>query len=65
MTVPVDFAGHPVRLASVHAHPDDEASKGAGTVAHDAAAGIRAAVVCCTGGDEGDMLDPAVRERET
>ncbi len=60
MTVPVDVAGHPLRLVSVHAHPDDEASKGAGTVARYAAEGIRSALVCCTGGEEGEILNPAV-----
>ena len=44
---------------SVHAHPDDEASKGAGTVARYATEGIRAALVCCTGGEEGEILNPA------
>ncbi len=47
-------------LLSVHAHPDDEASKGAGTVAKYAAEGIRGVLVCCTGGEEGDILNPAV-----
>jgi mycothiol S-conjugate amidase len=56
---PVDAGGHPLRLVSVHAHPDDEASKGAGTVARYAAEGIRSALVCCTGGEEGDILNPA------
>jgi mycothiol S-conjugate amidase len=55
----VDGGGHPLGLVSVHAHPDDEASKGAGTVARYAAEGIRAALVCCTGGEEGDILNPA------
>jgi len=55
----VDTDGHPLRLVSVHAHPDDEASKGAGTVARYAAEGIRAALVCCTGGEEGEILNPA------
>jgi mycothiol S-conjugate amidase len=55
-------------LLSVHAHPDDEASKGAGTVAKAAAEGIHTVLVCCTGGEEGDILNPAmdspeVRER--
>src|SRR5258708_6003007 len=52
-------AGNPLCLVSVHAHPDDEASKGAGTVARYAAEGIRAALVCCTGGEEGEILNPA------
>jgi mycothiol S-conjugate amidase len=49
----------PLCLLSVHAHPDDEASKGAGTVAKYAAEGIRGVLVCCTGGEEGDILNPA------
>jgi mycothiol S-conjugate amidase len=57
---PSDVAGNPLCLLSVHAHPDDEASKGAGTVARYAAEGIRSALVCCTGGEEGDILNPAV-----
>jgi mycothiol S-conjugate amidase len=56
---PFDVAGNPLCLVSVHAHPDDEASKGAGTVARYAAEGIRAALVCCTGGEEGEILNPA------
>ena len=58
MTAPLDTAGNPLTLVSVHAHPDDEASKGAGTVARYAAEGIRSALVCCTGGEEGDILNP-------
>lgn len=50
----------PLCLLSVHAHPDDEASKAAGTVGKYAAEGIRGVVVCCTGGEEGDILNPAV-----
>jgi mycothiol S-conjugate amidase len=55
-------------LLAVHAHPDDEASKGAGTVARYHAAGVRTVLVTCTGGEEGDILNPAmdlpdVRER--
>jgi mycothiol S-conjugate amidase len=50
----------PLCLLSVHAHPDDEASKGAGSVAKYAAEGIRGVLVCCTGGEEGDILNPAV-----
>ena len=55
-------------LLSVHAHPDDESSKGAATVHHYAGEGVRCVLVCCTGGEEGDILNPAmdrpeVRER--
>jgi mycothiol S-conjugate amidase len=52
------------RLLSVHAHPDDEASKGAPTVARYAAAGHEAVLVCATGGEEGDILNPAMDRDE-
>jgi mycothiol S-conjugate amidase len=55
----------PLRLLSVHAHPDDEASKGAATVAKYAAENIRGVLVCCTGGEEGEILNPAVDTPET
>jgi mycothiol S-conjugate amidase len=42
-------------LLSVHAHPDDESSKGAGTVARYAAHGVRCVLVSCTGGEAGGM----------
>ncbi|MBK5289728.1 MAG: mycothiol conjugate amidase Mca [Acidimicrobiia bacterium] len=54
----------PLCLLSVHAHPDDEASKGAGTVAKYAAEGVRGVLVCCTGGEEGDILNPAMDTEE-
>ncbi|MHB8245171.1 MAG: mycothiol conjugate amidase Mca [Acidimicrobiales bacterium] len=47
-------------LLTVHAHPDDEASKGPGTVAKYHAAGVRTVLVTCTGGEEGDILNPAM-----
>ena len=47
-------------LLTVHAHPDDEASKGAGTVARYHAQGVHTVLVCCTGGEEGDILNPAM-----
>jgi len=49
-------------LLSVHAHPDDEASKGAPTVAKYHADGVRTVLVCCTGGEEGDLQNPSLRE---
>src|SRR5712691_6417782 len=52
-------------LLQVHAHPDDEASKGAGTTAKYAAEGVRNVLVCCTGGEAGDILNPAVDTPET
>lgn len=50
----------PLCLLSVHAHPDDEASKGAGTIARYHALGVRTVLVTCTGGEEGDILNPEV-----
>jgi mycothiol S-conjugate amidase len=47
-------------LLTVHAHPDDESSKGAGTVARYHAEGVRTVLVCCTGGEAGDILNPAM-----
>ena len=51
-------------LLSVHAHPDDEASKGAPTVALYKAEGVRSVLVTCTGGEEGDILNPAMDRPE-
>ena len=51
-------------LLAVHAHPDDEASKGAATVAHYHAQGVRCVLVCCTGGEAGDILNPAMDRAE-
>ncbi len=50
----------PLTLLQIHAHPDDEASKGAGTTARYAAEGVRNVLVCCTGGEEGDILNEAM-----
>ncbi|WP_460756260.1 mycothiol conjugate amidase Mca [Myceligenerans cantabricum] len=44
---------------AVHAHPDDEASKGAATTARYAAEGMEVLVVTCTGGERGDVLNPS------
>ncbi len=57
---PVDRDGIPLCVLSVHAHPDDEASKGSATMARYHDEGIRAVLVCCTGGEAGDILNPAV-----
>lgn len=51
-------------ILSVHAHPDDEASKGAPTVARYRASGVRSVLVTCTGGEEGDILNPAMDRPE-
>ncbi len=47
-------------LLTVHAHPDDEASKGAGTVSRYHSEGVRTVLVTCTGGEAGDILNPAM-----
>ncbi|HLV59461.1 MAG TPA: mycothiol conjugate amidase Mca [Natronosporangium sp.] len=46
------------RLMAVHAHPDDESSKGAATTARYVAEGAEVMVVSCTGGERGDILNP-------
>jgi mycothiol S-conjugate amidase len=48
------------RLMHVHAHPDDESSKGAASTAKYVAEGVTVCVVTCTGGERGDVLNPAV-----
>ena len=58
------------RLMAVHAHPDDESSKGAATTAKYAAEGNEVLVVTLTGGERGDILNPAmdrpgIKERMT
>ncbi len=47
-----------LRIMTVHAHPDDEASKGAATIARYHQAGVRSILVCCTGGEEGEIQNP-------
>jgi len=47
-----------LRLMAVHAHPDDESSKGAATCAKYVAEGAEVLVVSATGGERGDALNP-------
>jgi mycothiol S-conjugate amidase len=49
-----------LRLMAVHAHPDDESSKGAATLARYSDEGRRVLVVTLTGGERGDILNPAM-----
>ncbi len=51
--------GEQLRLLAVHAHPDDEASKGAATTAMYVSQGVEVLVVTCTGGERGDILNPS------
>ena len=46
------------RLMHVHAHPDDESSKGAASTAMYVAEGVDVHVVTCTGGERGSILNP-------
>lgn len=52
------------RLLTIHAHPDDETTKGGGSVARYAAAGVGTVLVCCTGGEAGTILNPALGQPE-
>jgi mycothiol S-conjugate amidase len=47
-----------LRLMHVHAHPDDESSKGAASTARYVAEGVDVHVVTCTGGERGSILNP-------
>ncbi|MBF6295465.1 mycothiol conjugate amidase Mca [Nocardia farcinica] len=49
-----------LRLMAVHAHPDDESSKGAATTARYADEGHEVLVVTLTGGERGSILNPAM-----
>ena len=54
----------PLRLMAVHAHPDDESSKGAATMARYAREGVDVLVVTLTGGERGDILNKAMERPE-
>ena len=57
-----DTARGPLRLMCVHAHPDDESSKGAATMARYRAEGHEVLVVTCTGGERGDVLNEKLKD---
>ncbi|WP_426707521.1 mycothiol conjugate amidase Mca [Corynebacterium auriscanis] len=52
------------RLLAIHAHPDDESSKGAATMARYIDEGHRVKVLTCTGGERGDILNPSMEPVE-
>ena len=54
----------PLRLMAVHAHPDDESSKGAATMARYAREGVEVLVCTMTGGERGDILNKAMERPE-
>jgi mycothiol S-conjugate amidase len=49
-----------LRLLAVHAHPDDESSKGAATMVRYARCGADVMVATLTGGERGDILNQAM-----
>src|ERR1019366_6365352 len=49
---------------AVHAHPDDESSKGAATMARYVREGVQVLVATMTGGERGDILNPAMDRPE-
>jgi mycothiol S-conjugate amidase len=49
---------------AVHAHPDDESSKGAATMARYSAEGVHVLVATCTGGERGSVLNPKMDRPE-
>src|SRR5690625_3521531 len=51
-----------LRLLAVHAHPDDEASKGAALMAAYVHAGARVMVATATDGSAGDLINPTYGE---
>jgi len=53
-----------LRLMAVHAHPDDESSKGAASSARYVAEGVDVLVVTCTGGERGSVLNPKLDRPE-
>ena len=48
----------------VHAHPDDESSKGAASTAKYVSEGVDVHVVTCTGGERGSVLNPRMDRPE-
>ncbi|MFF3564622.1 mycothiol conjugate amidase Mca [Streptomyces sp. NPDC002574] len=50
-----------LRLMAVHAHPDDESSKGAASMAKYVAQGVDVLVATCTGGERGSILNPRLQ----
>ena len=50
------------RLLAIHAHPDDESSKGAATMARYVDEGHKVKVLTCTGGERGDILNPEMQQ---
>lgn len=60
ITAKLGSVNNELRLLAVHAHPDDEASKGAATIAKYVAEGIKVLIVTATGGERGDLLNKSL-----
>ncbi len=60
LRVDSDPSTRPRRLLAIHAHPDDETSKGGGSTGRYAEAGVGTVLICCTGGEAGSVLNPAL-----
>jgi mycothiol S-conjugate amidase len=58
------FVTERLRMMAVHAHPDDESSKGAATMARYVDEGVDVLVVTLTGGERGSILNPAMDRPE-
>ena len=63
MDVVTSTSSQQLRLMAVHAHPDDESSKGAATMARYVDEGVDVLVVTCTGGERGSILNPGLKDR--
>ncbi len=59
-----EMTAEPLRLMAVHAHPDDESSKGAATMAKYVREGVEVLVCTLTGGERGDILNKAMERPE-
>jgi N-acetyl-1-D-myo-inositol-2-amino-2-deoxy-alpha-D-glucopyranoside deacetylase len=51
-------------LVAVHAHPDDECLPTGGVLARYGAEGVRTVLITCTGGEVGEIADPALATPE-
>ncbi len=58
----VGAGDEPLRLMAVHAHPDDESSKGGATMAKYVRDGVQVLVCTLTGGERGTILNPAMEQ---
>jgi mycothiol S-conjugate amidase len=61
---PLCLVSGDLRLLHVHAHPDDESSKGAASTARYVAEGVEVLVATCTGGERGSILNPKMDRPE-